>query len=128
MKWTHAVVCIALAAACQSAKEEAQPAAPAGDTKIISLPKAQVTDGYRTDITNLCDAVRLSGAGEKPKDERWTHVAMWLGPNIKTSEGHEFLVAIQPLRGDTKALALDTEAKRVGLTSCALADEWRQPG
>jgi hypothetical protein len=126
---------LAALAGCQSGKEDdaksaqaAQAAqAASGDTKIIQLPKAKVTDAYKQDITNLCDAVRRSGADQKPEGERWQHVAMWLGPNIATPEGHEFLVAIQPLTGDPKALALETEAKRVGLTTCALADEWRKP-
>lgn len=129
MKWRLAVsvLVVGVVAACQSSNQEgAAPGDPkAGDTKIIQLPKAQLTDAYKSDITNLCDAVRLSGAESKPKDERWTHVAMWLGPNIKTEEGREFLVATQPLRGDAKVLAFETEAKRVGLDKCALADEWR---
>jgi cell division protein FtsN len=53
---------------------------------------------------------------------------MWLGPHVTTNDGREFLVAIQPLEGDAKALALETEAKRVGLTTCALATEWRGHG
>lgn len=103
----------------------AAPASGATNTTVISLPKAPVTDAYRADITTLCDAVRLSGAADKPEAERWPIVAIWLGPAIKTAEAHEFLVAIQPLQGEAKALALDTEAKRVGLESCALSAEWR---
>ena len=132
MKWPLLVSVLvgSLAAACQSSTQEGAPQGDpkTGDTKIIQLPKAQLTDAYKGDITNLCDAVKLSGADSKPKDERWTHVAMWLGPNIKTDEGREFLVAIQPLRGESKVLALETEAKRVGLATCALADEWRATG
>lgn len=126
MKWT---LLLALAlTGCQSQESKVTPA-PAADvpgTTVISLPKAQLSDAYKADINSLCDAVRLSGAEQKPKDERWTVVAMWLGPAIKTNEGHDFLVAIQPLKGEAKAMALETEAKRVGLTTCALADEWRQ--
>jgi hypothetical protein len=69
----------------------------------------------------------LSGAEEHPKDERWQVVAMWLGPHITTQEGHDFLIAIQPLQGEAKAMALETEAKRVGIAKCQLAAEWRQP-
>ena len=122
MKWT---VCIVLAAAaCQSGDAKEAPSQVPGTT-IIQLPKAQVTEDYRADITTLCDVVKLSGADAKPRDERWQVIAMYLGPQIKTAEGHEFLVAIQPLKGEPKALALETEAKRVGLGACALADEWR---
>ena len=126
MKWAL-LLCLA---ACQQGASDSQPtAAPAGSgaTTIISLPKATVTDAYKADITNLCDAVHASGADQKPKDERWPLIAMWLGPHITTEAGHEFLIAIQPLRGQAKVLALETEAKRVGLPTCALADEWRQP-
>ena len=125
MKWT---LCLVLAiVGCQDAKQQQRVSDPQGTT-VISLPKAPVTDAYRADITTLCDCIRLSGADQKPEDERWTAVAMWLGPNIKTSEGHEFLVAIQPLKGEAKALALETEAKRVGVATCALATEWRTKG
>ena len=92
---------------------------------MISLPKSAVTDAYRADIATLCDVIRLSGADQKPADQRWTVTAMWLGPNIKSAAGHEFLVAIQPLEGEAKAAALDYEAKRVGLDACALANEYR---
>lgn len=125
MKWTPFVLLAVVA--CQETGEQ-QRVVSTDNTTVISLPKAAVTDAYRADITTLCDCVRLSGSEDKPKDERWTVIAMWLGPNIKTSEGHEFLVAIQPLRGEAKALALETEAKRVGLTTCALATEWRDNG
>ncbi len=125
MKWTLSLV-LALAA-CQEGKQQQQVVDQQGTT-VISLPKPEVTAGYKADISALCDAVKLSGADDKPKDERWVTVAMWLGPNIKTEAGHEFLIAIQPLQGEAKALALETEAKRVGLPTCALATEWRTQG
>ena len=126
MKWIALLV--ALGACQQGSAEQASPKpTQSGSSTVISLPKAAVTDAYRADITTLCDVLHLSGAEDKPKDEQWQHVAMYLGPHITTDAGHEFLVAIQPLQGETKALALDTEAKRVGLAKCALADEWRHP-
>ena len=130
MKWPLVAVLFGSFAACQSKKQDSPaPAATGSDkTKVISLPKAALTDGYKADITTLCDVVHLSEADKKPKDERWPVIAMWLGPHIKTTEGHDFLVAIQPLQGEAKALALETEAKRVGLTTCALVAEWREPG
>jgi hypothetical protein len=120
MKWP---VCLVLATACQSGQATEAPANSADNTKVIQLPKAQVTEDYRADITALCDAVHLSGADEKPKEERWPIVAMYLG-KLKP-EAHEFLVAIQPLAAEAKAVALDSEAKRVGLAKCELANEWR---
>lgn len=127
MKWPLVAVLFGSLAACQSKEPPPAPASGSGG-KIISLPKAALTDGYKADITTLCDVVHLSEADQKPSEERWPIIAMWLGPHIKTPEGHDFLVAIQPLQGEAKALALETEAKRVGLTTCALVAEWRQPG
>jgi hypothetical protein len=126
MKWPLLGALFAVAA-CQSSEPKAAPTqtVETGDTKIIQLPKAEATEAYRKDITSLCDGLSLSGADKAPKDEQWTVLAMWLGPNIKTDQGREFLVAIQPLQGDAKALALETEGKRVGLAKCALADAWR---
>jgi hypothetical protein len=125
MKWSMSLLLIV--AACQEGKQEQKLSDPASTT-VISLPKPEITPAYRADITSLCDAVKLSGAEDHPKDERWQVIAMWLGPQIKTTDGHEFLIAIQPLNGEAKALALETEAKRVGLTTCALASEWRTNG
>ena len=126
MKWT---VCLALlACACQSGDGKEKAAAPTAEppnTTIVQLPKAQVTDAYRADITTLCDVVRLSGADQKAKDERGPIVAMFLGPALKTAEAREFLAAIQPLQGDAKVVALENEGKRVGLAKCELANEWR---
>lgn len=122
MKW--ALVVAVVTAGCQEAAPQQKASAGSGTT-VVALPKAEVTDAYRTDITNLCDAMKLSGAMDKPEDERWVTIAMWLGPHVTTDGGREFLVAIQPLKGEAKALALETEAKRVGLTTCALAGEWR---
>jgi PBP1b-binding outer membrane lipoprotein LpoB len=82
---------------------------------------------YVEDITNLCDVVHLAKADELPRGDRAPIIAMWLGPHIKSSEGHDFLVKIQPLTGDAKANALEAEARKVGLSGCALAAEWREP-
>jgi hypothetical protein len=125
MKW---VVCFVLAAACQSGETTGQSSGAAnspGASKIVQLPRAQVTEQYRADITTLCDVVHLSGADEKPKGERWSMVAVFLGTQIKTAEGDEFIRSLKPLPPDAYALALETEAKRVGLAKCELANEWR---
>ena len=111
MKW---IACLALAAGCQHDTSGDRPA-----------PAPGITPEYKQDIINLCDVVHLSGADQLPKDQRSPSIAIWLGPHIKTAAGHDFLVAIQPLAGEVKAQALDDEAERVGLPSCALSAEWR---
>ncbi|MBA3460447.1 MAG: hypothetical protein H0T46_10830 [Deltaproteobacteria bacterium] len=82
---------------------------------------------YAQDIAALCDCVSRSGADKGEEDARALTIANWLSANLKTPESRKFLVEIQPLVGDAKANRLDAEAKRVGLSGCALAAEWRAP-
>ncbi|MFT3694751.1 MAG: hypothetical protein QM831_16500 [Kofleriaceae bacterium] len=107
---------------CKGHKEEAAgsaaPPAPAAPVMIAG--------DYKTDIENLCDVMKRSGADQLSEGERQPVIAMWLGPNIKTTAGHDFLVKIAPLQGAEKAKALDDEATRVGITSCPLSAEWRR--
>jgi hypothetical protein len=82
---------------------------------------------YAGDIEKLCDVVRLSGADADPDVDRRLPIVNWLAANLTTHESRQFLARIQPLVGEQKADALDAEARRVGLSGCALAAEWRQP-
>ena len=52
-------------------------------------------------------------------------VAQWLGSALKTAEARSFLVGLAKLKGGAKGEALRTEANRVGLSSCRLAEIWR---
>ena len=116
---------LVLVAGCQSGSASAPP--PPQKAK-LNVPQPYVTDGYRSDITALCDVMKQSGADQQPPDARQAIVAMWLGPHITTEDGRKFLVSIQPLQGEAKAQALESEAHRVGLSSCPLAGEWRGSG
>jgi hypothetical protein len=119
-----------IGAACSS-RHEPTPAAGSGFVSAPSVPAAPVgpiADDYKTDIENLCDVEKRSGADQLEPAQRNPTIAMWLGPNIKTTAGHQFLVQIQPLQGADKAQALEVEAKRVGISDCPLATEWRTPG
>lgn len=111
-------------AACQNGSSSGTPA-PKPTQNSSGVPRPFVTDGYRKDIDSLCNVVHVSGADEQPEDARQAIIAMWLGPHITTEEGHAYLIAIQPLHGEAKAAELDTEARRVGLGGCPLANEWR---
>lgn len=123
---TRVLLIVGALAACQSGS--ASPPPPASSPATKSVPQPFVTDGYRNDITSICDVVKLSGADQEAPDARQAIIAMWLGPHITTDEGHKFLIAIQPLQGTAKANALEAEARRVGLSGCALANEWRGSG
>ena len=92
------------------------------------MPTGPIADDYRADIENLCDVLKRSGADQLEPAQRNPTIAMWLGPNIKTAAGHDFLVKIGPMQGPDKAKALEDEATRVGIAACPLAAEWRAPG
>jgi len=113
-----------VAAACQSGSTSGPPPKPSEKS---GVPRPFVSDGYRKDIDALCNVMHESGADEQPPDARQAIIAMWLGPHITTEEGHQYLIAIQPLHGEAKAAELEGEARRVGLTGCPLASEWRTP-
>ncbi|MBS1121513.1 MAG: mucin-associated surface protein [Deltaproteobacteria bacterium] len=86
------------------------------------------TDGpYAGDIEKLCNVVVRSGGDKEVGADRNFLIATWLGANLETPESRKFLARIQPLVGEQKATAIEAEAKRVGLTGCPLADEWRKP-
>ncbi|HEY1556340.1 MAG TPA: hypothetical protein VGF94_16010 [Kofleriaceae bacterium] len=114
MKWAVLVVALAACQRGDAGSSAAPPPAPSG----------HVGDAYRDDITKLCDCVHLSGA-DRIDGDRSTAIALWLGANLATEDAHKFLVSIQPLEGEAKARALEAEGRRVGLTGCALASEWR---
>jgi hypothetical protein len=100
------LVCLGIAAGCQRGAGSA------------------VSEPYRADIENLCDAVARSGADQLPVGERALTIANWLAAHLQTPEAHDYLIQIQPLVGEPKAVALEAEARRVGVARCALADEW----
>jgi hypothetical protein len=115
----RAVLALLVLAACQSdEKSAAKPAA--------APPPAPANDKlYAEDIQKLCDSMALSGADKLEKLERVAPHAKWLGENLKTKAAQRFLISTQPLKGEAKATAFETEAKRVGLSGCALAAEFR---
>ena len=98
-----------------------------GDTSSEPAPRpvAPPNSEYAADIAALCDCVKRSGAADD--DSRTLTIANWLAANLKTPESRKFLVQIQPLASEPKATALEAEARRVGLSGCALAAEWRTP-
>jgi len=88
---------------------------------------AVVDQAYKSDLEKLCDVVARSGGAEVQGHDRMYLVATWLGSNLETQDARKFLARIQPLAGEAKGLALEAEAKRVGLAGCELANEWRTP-
>ncbi|HEX7840856.1 MAG TPA: hypothetical protein VF469_25435 [Kofleriaceae bacterium] len=120
------IACLGAIAGCQCSSESSAPPVSEAYRQDITPP---VPEAYRQDIARLCDVVARSGADQLPAGERTLTVATWLAQHLETQDAHDYLIRIQPLTGEPKAAALETEARRVGLASCALAAEWRtDPG
>jgi len=115
------LVLLVLTAGCQRTAGD-QPAPQA------SVVAAAPGSDYAKDIDDLCDSVKRSGADQLDVSAHALTIANWLAANLRTPDSRKFLIKIQPLIGVAKADALDAEAKRVGLASCALAAQWRVPG
>ena len=115
------LVLVLLTAGCQRTAGD-QPAPQA------SVVAAAPGSDYAKDIDDLCDSVKRSGADQLDVSAHALTIANWLAAHLRTPDSRKFLIKIQPLIGVAKADALDAEAKRVGLTGCALAAQWRVPG
>ena len=85
----------------------------------------RVAEAYRRDIARVCDVVAQSGAAEMQAGARALAIATWLSDHLETQDARDYVIRIQPLVGEAHAAALDAEARRVGLASCALSAEWR---
>jgi hypothetical protein len=121
---------LVVVAACQSgsgASSSPPSSAPAKSTEPGSAVGSDwKASAYGRDFERLCNAETYSGASEQPEEARPLMVAQWLGPNLETSEAHDFLVHIQPLGPMDKFVAIDGEAHRLGLTDCPLALVWKK--
>ena len=86
-----------------------------------------VSQVYRTDVENICDAEARSGALAPDQDpnRRALVVARWLASRIQSEQGRQLLGSLQKLKAGAKGDALRREAERVGLSGCPLADTWK---
>lgn len=126
------VAALLVAVGCQNKDTGTKASAPTGSAPVApAAPTAPVTtrsdEPYKNDVSKVCNVVELAGATEHASSDRAYLVATYLGKNLQTSDAQKWLASIQHLNGNAKADALEQEARRVGLASCALAAEWRSP-
>jgi hypothetical protein len=127
---------IAVLTACQSGESKSPPPAPQAQAQAPTTPSEPTPtpppslavadeDAYRDDIARLCDVMSLSGADQLDEGSRMVTVANWLGSNLATDAGHDFLIAMQLENdGRRKGEILRSEASRLGLPPCKLAESW----
>jgi hypothetical protein len=84
-----------------------------------------VSVAYKKDVERICDVEKLAGIADHPGENHQLITAMWLGENLETAEARDFLANLSPMPPADKANALRAEAKRAGLSGCALAATWR---
>jgi hypothetical protein len=80
---------------------------------------------YKKDVARICDVETLAGVAERPDENPQFVTAMWLGENLETTEARDFLATLGPLPPAEKANLLRSEARRAGLSGCALAASWK---
>jgi hypothetical protein len=106
---------VLLLAACQKGEE---PRAGAPERGVPT----QIDAAYRADVQRICDVLSLSGADQVSPSERTALTAQWLGDNLETEAGVDFMIAFKS--APDPAAALRDEASRLGLPGCPLADSW----
>ena len=85
---------------------------------MLTLPS--MCNVYRADVSKLCDAEQLSQSSLKANRPQ---VFSWMERNVASSEA---VILVRDLEGkDARgiALSLRDEARKAGLTACALADQ-----
>ena len=79
---------------------------------------------YKKDLDNLCNGLERSGASKDGGSEKFSKMAEWMSENVSSSEGRELFQGLAMVDSETKVRILREEAKKVGITSCPLADAW----
>lgn len=114
-QWTHALVVAAMIAGCQQ-----------GSTSDPESTRPAATTPYGRDVERICYCQEHSGALERPEAERTLIVARWLGANLESDQGRDFLAEVSRSSPADKVVLLDREALSAGLPGCPLARTWAQ--
>lgn len=80
------------------------------------------------DLDRICNVMKYSGAEQEGPENHAFVTAQWLGQNLESGEGRDFLVEIAQLGAGKKGSALEAKALQVGVTECPTVALWRAPG
>ena len=80
------------------------------------------------DLDRICNVMKYSGAEQEGPENYAFLTAQWLGQNLESGEGRDFLVELAPLAAGNKGAALEAKALQVGVTECPTVALWRAPG
>jgi hypothetical protein len=85
-----------------------------------------LTTPFARDVERICYCQEHSGALERPEGERTLIIAQWLGANLESDKGRDFLAEVARVAPAEKVTLLDREALSAGLPGCPLARTWAQ--
>jgi hypothetical protein len=116
------------AAAATAATESAPPVppTPAAPLTPIAPHGAWRASPLGRDLERICNVLAYTGVADKSANQQLDAILEWLPRSIESEDGRNFLGSIAELQGPAKADALDAGARKVGLTDCPLALEWRK--
>ncbi|MBT8495801.1 MAG: hypothetical protein KJO07_22350 [Deltaproteobacteria bacterium] len=122
-------VAVVVLSACQGGGESESETSEPGAVNANETPPAKAAAAdYAGDIERICNAEQLSGADQLDEGARSMHVAQWLGGNIKTEDGRQFLASLARAKAGAKVELLNSQAAKLGLDGCALAKAWSGGG
>lgn len=94
----------------------------ADDQPVVDKPATET--GYAADMKRICNAKALSGADKETDPRRRIEVMVtWLRANIETEEGKKLLASMASVIPSERGDRLRSEARKVGLESCQMADD-----
>lgn len=79
---------------------------------------------FGRDLDRICHAEERSGAKAEPEGGRAITVANWLGQNLESQAGRDFLGRLARTAPADKAQLLTAEAAKLGIDPCPLAGAW----
>jgi len=97
---------------------------PAAATKSAAAPGGASNDAYVRDMDAICNCEEKSGALDLEEAARGFHIAQWLGQNVRSQKGRDFLAELASRGPQEKVKLLSRESSKLGMHACALATTW----
>lgn len=117
--------------ACDSTAADADPADTPADPEAGAKsepdpepePEPSVDEGLKSDYETLCNAKELSGANEVEPAMAASHIAKYIGENVKSKDVLELMGSLASMAPDQRGQALRDAAAAAGVSPCPLAAE-----
>ena len=91
------------------------------------VPREWKQSALGRDVDRICHVMKYSGAEQEGQENHAYMTAQWLGENLESGEGRDFLVEIAQLDATRKVQRLEAKAQQLGVTECPTVAMWRAP-